>query len=284
MAVQVTCEYVDQQLSTWNLSKPLVLGVSGPQGSGKLYLANHLLVHLRTKYPHLTSVGLLIDDFYLSNLEQREVTAKAKIDGNTVLQGRGLPGTHDLRLAIQVMEQLCSRNVPVKVPIYDKSAFNGEGDRLPESEWQVIENPVDVIVFEGWFNGYKKIDSQIFPSAYLTQDPSGVVQRHRMYHLEDINERLASYEPLWIKFDFFVYLRTDNLANVFKWRLEQEAGLIAEKGVGMNPDQVRVFVDRYMPMYYLYYERMCDGGVAKRGRNLEIDIDESRKVRRWRRL
>lgn len=284
MAVEITCNFLDEELKTYKSGKPLVFGVSGPQGSGKLYLADHLLLDLRTKYPHLTSVALLIDDFYLTNEEQRNVTAKAKKEDNLVLQGRGLPGTHDLGLALNVMEQLCGRKSPVKVPIYDKSAFNGDGDRFPESNWQVITKPVDIIVFEGWFNGYKKIDSQIFPSVYLSQDPSGVVQRHRMYHLEEVNEKLSEYEPLWKTFDYFVYLKTNNLSNVYKWRLEQEAGLIAKMGKGMNSDQVRAFVDRYMCMYYLYYDRMCDGGVAGEGQNLEICIDEERRVTSWQRI
>lgn len=284
MAVQVTCDFLDSELRTHKFDKPLVFGISGPQGSGKLYLADHLLLHLRSRYPHLISVGLLIDDFYLTHAEQSAVTAGAKQDGNIALQGRGLPGTHDLDLALEVMEDLCSGKTPVKIPLYDKSAFNGEGDRSPESFWQVIEKPVNIIVFEGWFNGYKKIDSQIFPSVYLTQDPSGIVQQHRMYHLEQINEKLASYEPLWNIFDYFVYLKTSNLDNVYTWRLEQEAALIARTGKGMNPEQVSAFVYRYMPMYYLYYERMCGGGIAGAGRNLEISIDEQRKVRNWQRI
>lgn len=276
MAVALACKFLDQALASWNSTSPLVLGISGPQGSGKLYLADHILLHLNTRYPQLTSVGILIDDFYLTNAEQRKVSAEAKKEDNQVLQGRGLPGTHDLDLALNIMDQLCSGKAPVLVPIYDKSAFGGEGDRLPETQWQKIDKPVDVVVFEGWFNGYKSIDPEIFPTIYLSQDPSGIVQRHRLYHLEEINLRLRAYEELWRRFNYFVYLKTDKLDNVYRWRLEQEAHLLELKGEGMNPVQVRAFVDRYMPVYHLYYERL--GDVAEKDHNLEICINENRIV------
>lgn len=278
MAVQVACDYLDQVLASWDFQKPLILGISGPQGSGKLYLADHLLDHLNSKYPHLQGVGLLIDDFYLTNAEQKRVTQTAIENENQILQGRGLPGTHDLSLAISVLDQLRHRKAPVHVPVYDKSAYGGEGDRLPTSEWQQVKNPADVVIFEGWFNGYKSIDELVFPAAYLTQDPSGIVQRHLLHHLEETNRQLRAYEQLWSCFDHFVYLKTTSLQNVYHWRLEQEHALIAKRGTGMTPQQVQAFVDRYMPMYYLYYDRMCDGGICAKGRNLEIAIDPHRAV------
>lgn len=276
MAVKVASNFVDQILALTH-SQPVIIGISGPQGSGKLYLALHILDYLKVSYPHLNSMGMLIDDFYLTNAQQRKVNESARKDANQILQGRGLPGTHDLQLAIQVVEKLRKGVFPVEVPVYDKSAFGGEGDRADLTQWQKITAPVDVVVFEGWFNGFRSIDPQIFRSVCLTQDPSSVVQRHRLYHLDDVNDKLKQYEALWNAFDYFIYLKTDNLDNIYQWRLEQEADLISRKGTGMTPAQVHAFVDRYMPMYYLYYQRMCDG-ILDQGRNLEISIDIARTV------
>lgn len=253
-------------------TSPVFFGISGPQGSGKSYLAEHLLIQARKKYPHLSIVGFSMDDFYLTHDQQQEVTKKAVLDHNSVLQGRGLPGTHDMKLLLEVFSQI-ENKCPLQIPVYDKSAYKGEGDR--GSEWQVVDSPVDVVIFEGWFNGFKAMDSDVFRNAYLTSDPSGIVQRHKLYHLEAVNDALREFEPIWNKFDGFVCLSSE-IANVYNWRLQQEEQLIARKGTGMDETQVRAFVDRYMPMYLLYYRRMCEAGGGKK--NLRIEIDASRTL------
>lgn len=35
-------------------------------------------------------------------------------------------------------------------PRYDKSAFQGQGDRADPATWPAVEGPVDVVLFEGW--------------------------------------------------------------------------------------------------------------------------------------
>lgn len=71
-----------------------------------------------------------------------------------------------------------------------------------------------------------------------------------------------------------MYLHGD-LENVYRWRDEQEEVLRAQ-GRGMTPDEVRRFVDRYMPVYELYYEDMCRAAGARR---LGLTIDAARQVR-----
>lgn len=279
MAVSVSCDFLDEKISQWDFSAPLFIGINGPQGSGKLYLADHLLEHLHQKFPNLTSVGVLIDDFYLTNSDQRKVTARARQNDNKLLQGRGLPGTHDLPLAIEVLTGLRERKSPVFIPIYDKSAFSGEGDRVSLCDWQKVADLADVVIFEGWFNGYKSISELAFTPVYMSEEPSEIVQSHSLHHMEAINRDLANYEQLWQFFDFFIYFKTDTLDNVYLWRQQQEDNLIRQRGSGMSPKEVRAFVDRYMPMYCLYYERMCDERVAGKNRNLEIEIDVGRNVK-----
>lgn len=43
--------------------------------------------------------------------------------------------------------------------------------------------------------------------------------------------------------DAFIHIDAADLQCVYKWRLEQEAGLRTKKGSGMTDDQVRIFVD-----------------------------------------
>lgn len=91
---------------------------------------------------------------------------------NPLLQGRGLPGTHDVDLAVKTIKQLQQHStnpapgeVPyndeqlgkrvVLLPSYDKGARDGEGDR--SLEWIPIECPVDIVFLDGWFLGNNSV-------------------------------------------------------------------------------------------------------------------------------
>ena len=52
-----------------DLGRPCILGVNGPQGCGKSTLVSHLVP--RFAAAGLKAVALSIDDFYLTNAEQR---------------------------------------------------------------------------------------------------------------------------------------------------------------------------------------------------------------------
>lgn len=258
-------------------TKPVFFGISGPQGSGKLFLAAKLVQHLAEHHPHLKVAAFSIDDFYLTHSQQAAVTRQAKKEGNAVMQGRGLPGTHDVGLLTEVLLQL-ALGIPTRIPIYDKSAFSGEGDRVG---WRDVDS-VNIVLFEGWFNGFSAVDPLIFRTLYLTQKVNGVVQRHALHHMEELNAKLKEFDAVWRYISHFVYLVTSDIDNVYKWRCEQEEELISKKGAGMTPEQVHQFVDRYMPMYALYYERMCCAGLA--GDNLAVHIDSDRRVMSTRRF
>lgn len=274
-AIDVAIKFLEELLASWDKSHALVLGISGPQGSGKSFLTAEIMEYLRQSKPELNCVGILLDDFYHTHQSQLDILNRARQLGNSLLVGRGLPGTHDLDLMIQTIKKLRDGDVPTAVPVYDKSAFDGLGDRSPE--WKMIESPVDVVILEGWMNGFRSIEEVLFAPTYFSCGVESVVQRTKMDHLLQINADLKGYEAVWDLFDRFVYLSTDVEENVYKWRLQQEADLIAQKGTGMTREQVVHFVDRYMPMYVLYYWRMCNRGAAPKGCNKCIEINGERR-------
>lgn len=267
----VSFDYVSEAIQTHDFKKPLVVGISGVQGSGKSYLTNQLTKELQTEFSELVTILFLMDDLYLTHDEQQKLNAYAK-DHNMLLNGRGLPGTHDIKLGMDIFDKLL-HGKPVSIPFYDKSKFNGEGDRLEKSLWQEIDSPVNIILFEGWFNGYQLLDPKSFESAL--SDPR--LESFNAEHLREINEKLKDYNPIWDLFDHFIYLRTTDIGNVYKWRAQQEHALIAYTGVGMSNEEVRTFISRYMPIYYLYYERMCNVGLPS-APSFCIDIDADRNV------
>lgn len=257
-------------------TKPIIVGISGPQGSGKSYLAENLLVQLRELYRELNIIQFLMDDLYLTHDDQLQVTSTAVdiYDDNKLLQGRGLPGTHELTLAVDIFEKL-KHHQPVDIPIYDKSCFSGEGDR---SGYKKVDKPVDVVIFEGWFNGFQPLSEDVLKLRYLTADfDVSTLPKHKMYHLQQVNENLRSYQQIWQLFDYFIYIKSSVL-NVYEWRIQQEHALKKAKGVGMTDEKVIEFVNRYMPVYELYYEKMTEHGCAAEGSNLELEIDIKRNL------
>ncbi|CAI5756259.1 unnamed protein product [Candida verbasci] len=233
-------------IDAYSFDKPLIIGVSGPQGSGKSYLAEHLTNELTKQYGDKNIIQFSIDDYYLTKSAQDEINSKYK--DNALLQGRGLPGTHDLPLLAQTFNKIvCNYKKPweiIQIPSYDKSAYNGLGDRSNNS--QEITKPVDIVIFEGWFLGYTSIETQLINVKYFTNPETLMI--HKLYNLQQINENLQQYHKIWSHISNFIIINTNDISNVFKWRLEQEHNLIKRKKIGMNDTQVKQFINRYMPI------------------------------------
>ena len=142
------------------VSSPLFVGLQGPQGVGKTTLVRALATGLTTNPHRLRVVVFSIDDLYLEHEALQAVGREHP--GNGLLQGRGLPGTHDVELGRTILETLLNmgRNrtgdAPeyVRIPVYDKSLHSGLGDRLPVEKWTVVQPPVDVVILEGWCFGF----------------------------------------------------------------------------------------------------------------------------------
>ncbi|KAH3670773.1 hypothetical protein OGAPHI_001289 [Ogataea philodendri] len=251
-------KYLEPIVKRWNFAKPLIVGLEGPQGSGKTYVTTELVDLLSARFNHLNIVRFSIDDFYLTYNEQLEVNAKN--EGNILLQGRGLPGTHDLKLLLECFEQIESGNSNVAIPFYDKSLKNGKGDRAPISQWtQTSGRKIDIVLFEGWLNGYLAYDNdQDLVSRWLEIQKAykPKFDNLKIEHIIKLNSDLTQYLSIWKKFDQFIYITTCDITNVYTWRLQQEHALIKQKGMGMSDTEVEQFIDRYMPAYHLFYSKL----------------------------
>lgn len=118
----------------------LTIAISG----GKSTLAQALKALLSDKY----AVALLsLDNFYL-NQQQR---AKLAQDIHPLFQTRGVPGTHDVSLGIQILRQLKKGEGEVLLPRFDKQIDNPK----PKSMWECCTTPVDIVLFEGWCLGLR---------------------------------------------------------------------------------------------------------------------------------
>ncbi|KAF2745670.1 P-loop containing nucleoside triphosphate hydrolase protein [Sporormia fimetaria CBS 119925] len=266
---------------------PLILGITGLQGSGKSTWAASLVRILSTH--NIRAIRVSLDDFYRTH--DGLIARRIKDPGNKLYATRGQPGTHDEKLATRFFDAMRRGENGVRVPRFDKSRFRGEGDRVEESEWEVVEERVDVIVFEGWCVGFQALEEDEVRRRWeeakqaARRDDEGPESTHTLAdhdigHLLEVNKELRRYNETFMgpgNFDFLIHIDTERLRNVYKWRWEQEVKLVEEKGEGMGYEAVVRFVRGYMPAYELYLDGLRRG-VLRGGRQIRVVLDGERKL------
>lgn len=219
-----------------------------------------------------------IDDFYLRHRDQLELAADHP--DNALVQVRGEPGTHDVGLLREVFGLLC-RGEPVLIPQYDKGAFAGLGDRLPQEQWipvnQEGQAKVQVVLLEGWCVGFRSIAPEAIEAKWRGQ--SRTLHLHKLEDLVFINDQLRGYDVVTDLFDAFIHIDAEDTEYVYDWRLQQEHQLIRERGTGMTNEQVVKFVDAYYPAYELFSDGVRKGILPHRpGCQLRLVVGKDRTV------
>jgi D-glycerate 3-kinase len=227
----------------------LLVGVSGCQGSGKTTLAS-LLVLLLRELLGLKGVNLSIDDFYLTHAERQDLARTV----HPLLATRGVPGTHDVHLALDTIAALRQPGV-VAIPRFNKAV----DDRAPQGEWPRVQAPVDVIVLEGWClsigpQTHAQLE-QAINSLEEQEDSEGAWRRY-------VNERIAGeYTRLYDMVDYLVMLKAPDFTKVFEWRQNQEDKLAA-KSAGQSPEQrTRIMNREQLRRFIQHYERITRHGL-----------------------
>ena len=96
-------------------NSPQVIGINGCQGSGKSTLADYLCTVVAERLGE-TTVSLSLDDFYLTKVERNHLAATI----HPLLATRGVPGTHDVQLAIDSIQSLVAGKKTL-ITRFDKS-------------------------------------------------------------------------------------------------------------------------------------------------------------------
>ena len=227
--------------------KTYIIGINGCQGSGKSTLADYLCTVVAEKY-HLATVALSLDDFYLTKAERIELARKI----HPLLAQRGVPGTHDVNLAIDTISSLASGNKAL-ITRFDKSM----DDRVPEANSETITGHIGLIVIEGWCFGAKPQapNSLMEPVNHLerSEDPDGV---YRDY----VNTALATqYPQLFELVDSTAMLRAPSFKTVFEWRLEQEQKLIEKlRSTKTDPASVSTMSDQEIRRFIQNFQRITE--------------------------
>lgn len=247
--------------------RPLVVGLCGPQGSGKSTMAAVLAALLEAE--GLSVAVLSLDDLYLTRAERLQLAERV----HPLLRVRGVPGTHDVALGLDLLDSL-ARTGATAIPAFDKAA----DDRRPREEWPVAEGPVDVILFEGWCVGAKpqgpqQLDAPINELERLEDDDG----RWRRF----VNDTLAGpYQRLFAAIDLLVLLEAPSFETIYGWRIEQERKLRDRAGDGghvMSDAEVHRFISHYERLTRHILSEMP----ARADMLISLGADRSVLRRRW---
>ncbi|MEH2252024.1 glycerate kinase [Nostoc sp.] len=211
------------------LGRPLIQGILGGQGTGKTTMCKILSLILQQLGYHTLSLSL--DDLYKTYSDRLVLTQQ-----DPRLIWRGPPGTHDVNLGLNVLDQIRQLQSLVMVPRFDKSAYGGAGDRTtPE-----MVTGVDIVLFEGWFVGVRPIEPDVFDTA-----PPPIITDEDRAFARDVNHRLHDYLPLWERLDSLILLYPTDYRYSLEWRKQAEQQMIAAGKSGMSNAEIEKFVNYF---------------------------------------
>ena len=234
----------DEILKLASGTDALIIGVSGPQGSGKSTVAAAVQTILADR-----CVVIGLDDFYLSK-EDRLTLSRQE---SPLFEVRGPPGTHDVLYLRETIDRLMdlSHSDVVRVPAFSKIY----DDREPIENWRAITTKPEIIILEGWCVGAQDIPdySALAPLNEVEQsDTDGAWLSYQSTQLRTL------YSQLWNKIDAFIHLEAPSVETVLKWRTEQEASNLGIQLEDLS-NEARGWVRGFLQYYERITRAMADG-------------------------
>lgn len=218
-------------------NRPILVAIHGSQGSGKTTLAAVLALLLEQLH-HRNAIALSIDDFYLTLAERQQLAKNI----HPLLATRGVPGTHDMQLTLDTLQQLLHFNKAVQIPRFNKA----RDDRFATTQWLKLDKPVDVIILEGWCLGCEpQSNDELRTPVNELERKRDIDGRWRQYVNQQIEQRYLELNKLA---DIWVMLKAPSFDCVYEWRLEQEQKLAdqhKQESNIMNADQIAEFIQFY---------------------------------------
>lgn len=232
-------EIVAQAAAGWLGPRPLILGLCGSQGSGKSTLARGLIERLGVR-----AATLSLDDLYLG----KAARAGLARDVHPLLATRGVPLTHDVSLGCAILDAVKAGR-SVRLPRFDKAS----DEPLPQAQWDTIDGPIDLLIFEGWCVGaIAQAEADLAAPVNdleRAEDPEGIWRRA-------VNAALAGpYQALFSGIDRLVLLAAPGFAVVRGWRAQQEAELRATLAAH-GRDPALAMTDAQIVRFIQHYERI----------------------------
>ncbi len=244
--------------------RALVVGINGPQGAGKTTLVWALEARLAEH--GLRAIGVSIDDFYLPR--KLQVWLALQHLENPLLQARGHAGTHDVALGTATLGALAGlgKGQATQVPVYDKTAFDGRGDRLPMGQWRRVDGPVDVVLLEGWMLAFAPVGTAALASHVGWQQAIWA----------QVDENLGLYREWTQRLDVLLHLTVDDPQTVAGWRIDAEERVRQAGRPAMSEAEVAAYVELFLPAYRVYPQALTARPPVPRDRYWRVELGADR--------
>lgn len=236
---------------------PRVVGVNGAQGAGKSTFCKLLQVVLKEGFgKHV--VTLSIDDIYRTRSER---TALAQTV-HPLLQTRGVPGTHDVALGLQLIKGLknLAPGQSIRLPVFDKAM----DDRAPVQDFHQFTGPIDLVLFEGWCVGAVPQSEEALRVAVnrleRREDPDRIWRNY-------VNQQLhGDYKTLFQTIDFLIMLKVPGMDSVLEWRGKQEHKLAGTT----TQDGHRIMDRAALQRFIMHYERLTQATLSEMPKRADL--------------
>ena len=240
-----------------------VVGVAGPQGSGKTTLVAAYAA------AHRDAAHFSLADVYLPASYRRLIAQSV----HPLFATRGPPGTHNLLQLNETLDELLEAKAGAQIflPAFDKVTDNP----VPSARRPVFRGQPSVVLVDGWCLGaLPQSDAELATPANALeaeQDKDAVWRK-------EINANLAgAYQLTFGRLDAIIALQAPSFAIIQDWRCEQEAGLLGRDLAPADRDRIVRFIQHFERIT----RHMMAGG---RRADIEVQLDERRNVTEIRRI
>lgn len=244
-----------------------IIGIHGGQGSGKSTLSQALAKLYKAAFGW-NVVVVSIDDLYLSHKDRQQLA----VEVHPLLATRGVPGTHDVDLGVNLFQSLQSlkEGQVIRFPAFDKVS----DDRLPITAWHEVTGPVDMILFEGWCVGCKAVDEDELAEPVNKLEATEDVGGHwRTW----VNAKLAGEYAGWFAMlDKLIMLKVPDMSAVQRWRTQQEV----DNRRNAQGSEDRSLDDAAIVRFIQHYERLTREALKTlpTAADLVLDINQAHQV------
>ncbi len=243
--------------------RPAVVGVAGPQGSGKTTLVKAYAAF------HPGTAHFSLDDVYLPASYRRLIAQSV----HPLFVTRGPPGTHNLTQFDETLDELieAGEGAQTILPAFDKVTDNP----VHTSHRPAFHGKPSVILVDGWCLGAlgQSDEDLATPINVLEADED----KDAVWRAE-INANLAgAYQLSFARLDAILNLQAPDFAIVHQWRCEQEESLLARELTGADRQRIARFIQHFERIT----RNMMFGG---RRSDVDVQLDERRNVKEIRSL
>jgi D-glycerate 3-kinase len=221
------------------LPSALVVSLSGLPGTGKSTLVRACSALLERLFQRRVC-GFSLDDVYLGKALRSDLARRV----HPLLASRGVPGTHDVDLAVATLDKLLEAKPEdfTKLPRFDKLT----DDAAPREKWPVFQGRPDLILLDGWFWGTLpgSVESLARPlnAREATQDSDG---RFRALVRTALGGR---YQELFGRSHLHVHVAAPSHEASVRWRIDQGRNDLVARGhdpAQLDPARIRSFLELF---------------------------------------